>query len=364
MSDASTKTMLRPFIEMAPAPLFLSGFFQSPEQNFYQSQSVEIDLQRDGEDVAVAITDLATGNRYNENSLGSNKEFTPPIFKEVGSINAFQLLTREMGDNPFQTRPFQAKATLRAAMLSSKIQNKIRRSLELQASQVFQLGVVTLVNDAGVAVYTLDFQAKSTHFVTPTAWAAGGATGDPYGDIDSLAQVIRKDGRRTADTLILGTTAQTRFLDNAKIKDILKYDGFYGATGRPQIVPERTGSDGANFLGNITINNYRYALWGYDGRFNHPQTGTSTPFVSDNKVIMLSSKARYDATFGAIPMIAQPEGRALPFLPPRVSNVGGGMDMMVNAWLSPDGQTLSVSVSSRPLLIPTEVDSYGCLTVA
>jgi hypothetical protein len=365
MSDASTKTMLRPFIEKAPATLFLAGFFQSPPENFYASQTVEIDIQRDGEDVAVPVTDLATGNRYNENSVGSNKEFTPPIFKEAGSISAFQLMTREMGDNPFENRAFQAKATLRAGVLSGKILNKLRRALELQASQVFQTGVLTLVNAAGTAVYQLDFLAKGTHFTTPTAWAADGATGDPYTNIDDMAQLIRKDGRRSADTLILGTTAQNRFLANARIKDLLKYDGFYGATGRPQIVPERNGAEGANFLGNITINNYRYALWGYDGRYNHPQTGTSTPFVADNKVIMLSSKARYDATFGAIPMIGQPEGRVLQFLPPRVSmEGGGGLDFMVNGWLEPDGQTLSVSLSSRPLLVPTEVDSFGCMTVA
>ena len=364
MSDASTKTMLRPFIEKAPATHFLAGFFQSPPENFYSSQTVEIDIQRDGEDVAVPVTDLSTGNRYNENSVGSNKEFTPPVFKEVGSISAFQLMTREMGDNPFESRAFQAKATLRAGVLSGKMLNKLRRAIELQASQVFQTGVLTLVDVNGIARYAIDFLAKGTHFVTTTAWAAGGATGDPYGDVDGMAQLIRKDGRRSADTLILGTTAQSRFLDNAKIKDCLKYDGFYGATGRPQIVPERPGVDGANFLGNITINNYRYTLWGYDGRYNHPQTGVSTPFVADNKVIMLSSKARYDATFGAIPMIAPPEGRALPFLPPRVSMESGGLDFMVNGWLDPDGQTLSVSLSSRPLLVPTEVDSFGCLTVA
>lgn len=363
MSDASTKTMLRPFIEMAPAPLFLSGFFQSPPENFYSSQTVEIDLQRDGEDVAVAITDLATGSRFNENTVGSNKEFTPPIFKEVGSISAFQLLTRELGDNPFESRAFQAKAVHRSAMLSAKIQNKLRRALEWQASQIFQTGVLTLVNAAGTAVFSLDFAAKSTHFITTTVWAADGTGGSRVADVDSLAKLIRKDGRRSADTLILGTDAQARFLADPAIKDILKYDGYYGALGRPQIIPDRPGIDGANFLGNITINNYRYALWGYDGRFNHPQTGTSTPFVADNKIIMLSSKARYDATFGAVPMIAQPEGRALPFMPPRVSNGAGGLDMTLNAWLEPDGQTLSLSVASRPLLVPTEIDSFGCLTV-
>lgn len=362
MSDASTKTMLRPFIEKAPAPLFLSGFFQSPPENFYQSQSVEVDIQRDGEDVAVPVTDLSTGNRYNENTLGTNKEFTPPVYKDTGSISAFQLLTREMGDNPFESRAFQARATLRAGVLTGKMLNKLRRALELQASQIFQTGLLTLVNEAGASAFALDFLAKASHFTTPTAWLADGTGGDRVDNIDAVAQLIRKDGRRTADTLILGSNAQKLLVASPAIKELLKADGFYGH--RENLVPERPGSDGANFLGSITINNYRYALWGYDARYNHPQTGVSTPMVGDNKIIMLSSKARYDATFGAIPMIAQPDGRALSFLPPRVSNESGALDFMLNGWLAPDGQTLSVQVSSRPLLVPTEIDSFGCITVA
>jgi hypothetical protein len=360
MSDASTKTMLRPFLEKAPEPQFLSGFFQTPPENFYTSQTVEIDIVRDGEDVAVAITDLATGGRYNANSTGSNKEFTPPVFKEIGSLNGFQLMSREPGDNPYESRPWAAKAMLRIGTLTGKMQGKIRRAIELMCSQIFQTGTVTLVNEAGVAVFTLDFQAKNAHFVTTTPWAVDGATGNPYGDIDTLAQNIRKNGKRSPDTLLLGTTAQERFLANARIKELLKADGFYGQ--RMQLVPERPGADGANFLGAITINNYRYNLWGYDAHYNNSQTGESAPFLGADKVVMLSSKARLDLTFGAVPRIAPPEARAMPFMPSRVS--GGGFDMSPNAWLSPDGETLSVSISSRPLPIPTEIDSFGCLDVA
>jgi hypothetical protein len=353
MSDKTTKKLLRPFIELAPAPMFLSGFFQSPEENFHTSESVEIDIQRDGENVAIAIKDLSTGHRYNDNSQYSNKEFKPPIFKEIVSLNAFQLLSRDPGDNPFAQPGFQGKAILRIARASVKVQNKIRRSIEWMASQVMQTGTLTLTDSAGVAVYQLDFQPKNNHYVTTPVWAAAG--------IDGLAQTIRKNGRRSPDTLILGTTAQELLLASQDIKDRLKADGFYGAG---QLVPQRPGSDGANFLGNLTINNYRYELWGYDGRYVDPQTGESLPYVDAENIIMCAKSARLDLTYGAIPQIAAPDSRALPFLPPRVTDSDGRVDMTLNAWLEPDGQTLSASVASRPLTIPTEIDSFGCLTVA
>ena len=360
MSDASTSTMLRPFVEKAPEPTFLSGFFQTPPENFYDSEFVEIDIQRDGEDVAVAIIDLATGARSNANSQGSNKKFEPPVFKEKGSLNAFQLLSREPGQHPFESRAWVAKALQRVGLLSGKLTGKVRRAIELMCSQVLQTGTVTCVDENGLAVYTLDFQPKNAHFVTTTPWAADGTGGNRVDDIDGMARTIRKNGHRSPDTLLIGNTAQQRLLASADIKELLKADGFYG--GRSGLVPERPGADGAVYLGTITINNYRYALWGYDGRYNHPQTGESEPYIGDDKIIMLSSKARLDLTYGAIPRIAQPDGRALPFMPGRVN--ANGLDMHPNAWLSEEGDTLSVSVASRPLPVPTEIDSFGCLDVA
>ena len=47
--------------------------------------------------------------------------------------------------------------------------------------------------------------------------------------------------------------------------------------------------------------------------------------VGDDRVIMLSSEARLDLTFGAIPSFIPPEERALSFLPPRITSEGRGI---------------------------------------
>jgi len=38
------------------------------------------------------------------------------------------------------------------------------------------------------------------------------------------------------------------------------------------------------------------------------------------------------------------------------------MDMFTNAWVSEDNESISVGVSSRPLLVPTAIDTYGCIS--
>jgi hypothetical protein len=359
MSDGTTKKLLRPFIQLAPAPLFLAGFFQSPPENFHTSETVEIDIQRDGEEVAVAIKSLGAGRQYNENSSYSNKAFTPPIFKEVVALNAFQVISRDPGQMPFSDPGFQAKAMMRAARASAKVQNKIRRACELMASQVLQTGTVTCIDENGLEVAGLDFQPKSTHLKTVNnTWDANG-TVDRFGDLEELAQAIRADGHTSPDVLVFGATAWRLFLKGSGVKDAVSRDGL----GLGQLAPQRRGGTSATFQGYCWIGNYRFEMWTYDGRYTHPQTKVSTPYVANDKIIMLSSGARLDMTFGAIPRFVEPEGRVLPFMPNRVTDSGGSIDMTMGAWLSPDGETLFVSVGARPLAIPTEIDSFGCLDV-
>lgn len=360
MSDNSTKRLLRPFVQMAPAPLFLSGFFQSPPENFHTSEEVEIDIQRDGEDVAVAIQNIGDSGRVNENSTYSNKTFKPPIFKEIGVLGAQNLMKREPGNTPFTDFTYEAIALQRAARLTGKLQNKIRRSIEMMSSQVLQTGQLTLVNQDGVAVYTLNFQPKSSHFApVGTNWAADGSGGDRLEDLAARASLIRQHGHRNPDVVIMGATAWHRFIASDKVRDAFKRDGL----GLGQLAPQRRGAEGATFQGYVWAGSYRFEVWTYNGYYVHPQTGVPTPYVADDKIIMLSSQARLDLTFGAVPLIGDPPRDALRFLPTRVSDGGRGLDMTLNAWFQPDRTGVNLSVACRPLTVPTEIDSFACLDV-
>jgi hypothetical protein len=359
MADGTTKHLLRPFVEMAPAPLFLSGFFVSPPENFHTSETVEIDVQRDGEDVAIAIHDISTGSRHNENSIYSNKEFKPPIFSEEATLQSFLLLGRDPGENPYGDIAHRAKAVLRSARVLSKMTNKIRRAVEWQASQIFQTGQVQLIDGNGNAIYSIDYQPKPSHFVTvQTSWATDGQTGDPIGDITALGAVIRRDGKRIPRALVFGDSAWSRFIANPKVQQAVSRDGI----GLGALAPERRGAESATFQGFLWATHYRYELWTYDGSFTHPQTKEPTPFVGTDRVIMLSD-GRLDLTYGAVPTFASPDQQVLPFLPGRVSNVANGLDYFPHGWIERGGKTLCLSVSSRPLCIPTEIDSFGCLDV-
>lgn len=360
MSGTTTKRMIKAYNQMAAPTLFLSGFFQSPAENFHNSEEVEIDIVRSDEDVSIVIQDLSTGYRMNSEDLYTNKGFKPPIHKEAIGINSFDLIKRMPGQNPFESPDFRANVILRMFAGMTKVERKIRRSIELQSSQVLQTGIVTLSDSAGAALYTLDYKPKATHFPTAgTTWGAGGD--DPVGDISALAEIIRNDGLANPDQLLFGIDAFEEFIKNTDVQ--ARFDNRRMDLGT--ISPMEMRGNGGSFRGIVEIGNYRYDVWTYGGRYKHPQTGVKTQFLDPGKVIVRASSGRLDATFGAIPNIGAALGSTattlLPELPGRVSNAAGGMDLFTNAWLSQDGEQLFGGVGARPLMIPTAIDTFGCL---
>jgi hypothetical protein len=218
MSDASTRRLIDAYIQESQAPMFLGGFFQTPDQNFYNSEKVEIDIIRDEEDVAIAVEDLSSTPRQNENSLYVNKAFTPPIFMEEGTINSFDLIKRQAGDNPFVNPDYATSAYKDSTRLFRKMENKLRRACELMCSQVLTTGTVTCVDGSANQIYTINFAPKSTHFVTsgnrgaaapPTRWATSPA----------CSVVIRNDGREMPTKLVFGGQAWTLFLANTTVQN-------------------------------------------------------------------------------------------------------------------------------------------------
>lgn len=359
MSTTATKVMLAAYEQDAEPSMFLSGQFQSPRRNFHNSEEVEIDIIRSEEDISIAIQDLSTGARLNSEDIYTNKAFKPPIHKEAGPINAHTLIKRMPGQDPFAAVDFQANAIARGVRLGRKLQRKILRAIELQSSQVMTTGIVTLVDENGNGVYSIDYKPKATHFPTSAvAWNNANAT--MLADIESLANVIRGDGLSNPDMLIMGEGSYELFIQDADV--LARFDN-RRVLGNGIVPMERLGNGGI-FRGVIEIGNYKYDIFTYGGRYRDPQTGVSTKYVPDDKVIVRSSMGRMDATFGGIPRIGSPDPRVPAALTSRVSVPDQMLDLQMNAWITQDGETMMVQAGTRPLMIPTAIDTYGCLDTA
>src|SRR5262245_51505 len=110
MSDLSTSRMLQMYMDEAEAPTFFASYFRSPPRNFHTTELVELEIIRHDEEVAVVVQDLSAGGRENVATVYTNKQFKPPIFKEVGDINSFNLMKRAPGQDPFQDPDYATNA--------------------------------------------------------------------------------------------------------------------------------------------------------------------------------------------------------------------------------------------------------------
>lgn len=362
MSDASTTLMIEAYIEQSSAtPLFLSGFFPTTPRSFHDSEHIEEDVRRGEPYLAIPVPSVQSGARKHEASVYTNKKYTPPVYDLEGTISAWSTSKRRPGVDPFQDPNFQDSAMEEAFRLLRELEGMLRRAVEFQASQILQTGVITLRDSSNAVIYNLDFNARPSHFVTTTAWAADGNSGDPFADIDALASELRTHGKLPPTDIAFGRGAWTRFLANAKVKsllDILGLQSFSALAGAP---PARPGN--ASFRGRMTIGYYEYNLWLYDDFYIDPVTLEPTRYIGDNKVILVANGGQRKLTFGSIPMFIPPEARAAQFMPSRMNSVERGFDMTTNIWVTPDGKHLNMSAGTRPLCIPSALDTFGCLTV-
>jgi hypothetical protein len=357
MSGVGTKHMMLAYLQMAPVAGFFANFFTARRDTIYNSETVEIDIEREGEDIAAVLRDCDTGVVLNSFDQFTNKEFTPPKHGEGYVITAGELQKRMPGDHPFEDVNYQANVSSLALKKSSKVEGKIRRSVNLQAAQVLQTGTVDLPGEDGTSGFTLDFKPKATHFPTAgTAWNAVGA--DPIADLLALQTVIKADGKTQPNALVFGSNAWEDFISNEKVLERL--DNRRYELGNIQM-PE--GMDGGTFHGTIAIGAYRYQMWTCEETYKDIATGDVTQYMNTNKCIMMNTEARLDAAYGSVPFVVAPEQRASVFMPPRLESLGkGGFAAWPNAYIAENNKSVKGELYTRPLMIPVAIDTFGCIT--
>ncbi len=349
------KRLIDLYREMREADMFLSGFFGVRPGNISDTEIVAIDVVREDEEIS-PVVNTCEGPTFNVADQFTTKEWTPPSINEAMPFDCREYLKRLAGQTEYEavSTTFQASLVTRLLEGMQKLENKIRRNREWQASQILQTGTLDLVDQDGNVTYQIDYQPKASHFVTAgTAWSAGGA--DPMADVEALADQIRDDSLQDANRLIMGAGAFNAFKQNTIVQNQLDNRRIEVGT----IAPKPSGK-GGKYQGVVDVGNYKFEIWTFNGRGIIPASGTKTLFVGDANCIVLSSEARLDTVFAGVPTAIRPDPRFADILPDRIS-VPTAVDMAPNIYSTPNGKQVILELESRPLLIPTAIDSFGTI---
>lgn len=345
MADAITRKLLAAYkdSDMARPVGFLTSL-TTPV--YHNSEKVAWDVQRSGQLVAPAIA-LGTSN-LTKADLWSAKEESPFYYNQKGNLNAFELLGRDPGETNFADTNFQVKTASKAIALGISNFDTVARSVELQVSQVLTTGTITA---GGV---TVSFSPKAAHFPTVgTAWT--NAASDILGDILSLCKVINTNGKKRPTDIIFSDGDFTSFMNNTAVKAQLD-NRRINISQVESVVPV----GGAYYHGTLSVGAFKLNMWTYDDTYQLTEGGAYKDFIPANKTI-ITARGRINSTFGGIPRVVPKDSR-LAFIPDRFNVPGQFLDMSIFPSVSANGQTLSIEVGTRALVVPVAIDTFGCIT--
>jgi hypothetical protein len=356
---AITVRQLKPYFNNSPAPTFVAGLFPVDEDSFKNSEKVAWDVEREEEDVAVPLPSPDSGSRHNETGDYDDKEVIPPNYSESGSISASSLgKSRQIGKTEYDDPGFLREAGERASRLATKLEKKLRRGMELQGSQILtDVNGISLVDGNGVVMFALNYEAKASHFPNAgTAWGAATLV-QKLGDVSALCNEVRNDGLEDPKRILIGDGSFENLINTDGFKD--RFDARRADFGEFNKL-KTGGTRGAHYRGTLDLESFKVDMWTYSGRYKHPETGLKTKFIGDSKLVVLAD-GRFQTVFGRVFKFNNGQAVPIPQLRRRAKMRKQGLDIFFNNWVEKNGSAVTLELSSRPLLIPIAIDTFGCL---
>jgi hypothetical protein len=338
---------------------FLSSFFKVNSESFTDAKTIEIDLVRSGEEVAPAVRNLSTGAVTIVEDAFNTAEVPFPVYALDRPVNIDQLMERQPNESAYVTEKADWLGKLAKILVRgfTKMTGMIKRSIELQASQVLQTGTIDLTDENGSVVYVLDLKPKASHF--PAAlidWDEEDA--DPVTDITTLADIIRADGLVDVKNLVFDDKSFENFLKNERVQRDLKQDGLRLGALNPRIVGK-----GAKYYGYIHVGSNLFDIWVYSSTYNPFGSKESKKYLKENTVLFLPDYDDLDfrRVFGGIPTI-RPDTTFDQLFGASKVTIEGEYDFRPRVYWDEKGDTYVGEIKSRPLCLPVSIDRFGCLT--
>jgi hypothetical protein len=342
---------------------FLSSFFVTSPDSFTDAETCDLDEVFEGEEIAPTVTDLSTGAVTLVEDKFINKQIPFPVYALRKPAQIAALMNRQPGESAFVTTKVNWLARLANILVRGmgRMTRMIRRSMELQASQVLQSGDIILTDEKGKQTFKLGLSPKASHFPTVTTPWSDVANADPLADIDALADTIRDDGLVDVTTLIFGKDAWINFIKNEWVRENMKKDVLNMGELNPQII-----NKGGKRMGYIDYGSNRYLLFTYNARYNpFGNAEIKNKFIDDNNIILLPDIADLDfrRVFGGIPTVRANTTFDQIFGADK-TQIGEEYDIRPRVWFSEDNETWMGEVKSRPLMLPVSMNRFGCLKTA
>lgn len=321
---------------------FLRSFFTKKTT---VEKEVSIEVMRGTEKIAVDVLRGTQGNR-NTFSKYAEKIFVPPFFNEYFDATELDRYDLLFGQDASSINARTVIGMVDQALEKLNIlKYKIERSYELQCSQVFESGIVTLVNGDSI-----DFKRKAASMVVKDPgdyWSV--ATVDPRVQLQAGCTFLRQTGKAgdgefiaIMGTNVLAAFLNNPFIDNDKIKTVALVD-----LKIPQV-----SAMGGVYHGTVSAGPYKIHLWSYPEYYDDAN-GTSTPYIDNDYYYLLPvNSGKFIMSYAGVPAIIRDTRNAE--FPAFIRSMES--DYYINNYIDPQGKKHVFEILSAGLAIPVSVD--------
>jgi hypothetical protein len=337
---------------------FLTSFFKVGPESFTDVEEVELDIIRNGEEIAPVVTNLSTGAVAIVEDVFTNKKVPFPVYALEAPVGIDQLMARQPGEDAYQDKiDWYGKLARILVRRFSQMTAMIRRSIEVQAAQILQTGTLDLTDEDGKPAWRFNFNPNPEHFrILATPWSSPNA--DIAGDIRSLSDTLRNHGQVDIKNLVMDDYSLEDFLNNERIQRDLKMDGLRLGALNPRIVGK-----GAKHYGHIHIGSNMYDIWVYSATYNPFGSTETKKYLGDHKVLFLPAWEDVDfrRIFGGVPK-GPLDGIFDQVIGGQKITIEGEYDFRTRVYYDVKPNVYTGEVKSRPICMPVSIDRFGCLT--
>lgn len=330
-----TRTMLSMLEQRKPPRSFLLNTFFGRFSTF-TTKHVDIDIFKGKRKLAPFVSPRRQGKLVERIGF-STRSYKPAYVKPKMETEADEFLKRQSDVSIYAANdgPTQ-RAAREVGRQLGEMDDMITRREEWMAAQLLNDGTVDIIGD-GISDQ-LDFQMEASHKITlagTDVWDS--ASSDPYNDLKTWKKKVAQDSGINPTDVIMGSSAEQYFMDNAKIQKLL--DNRRIELG--QIVPKDMG-DGVSYIGRLAGLNLD--LWSYDEWYVDDSTGVEEEMVPAKKIFMGSRGTRNSKLYGAIQDLDVGANAAVPRFP--------------KSWTEKDPSVRFLMVQSAPLVAMLQPDAF------
>lgn len=336
MDIFETRTMMPAIERMAPIHTFLRDTFFKNVATF-PTVKVDVDFKKGNRRLAPFVHPVI-GGKVMEHQGYQTESYSPPLVAPDKVTMASELLNRLPGENIYSQKTPEDRAIERLGLDLAELDETITRREEWMCSQALFTGKIPVVGEGINAI--IDFNFTNKEILSGTSlWS------DPIAYIKEKHAHVQKTGFVNCDVSIMSYDVVAEFINHPKVKDVLDKTKMEYATIAPRQLPS-----GATYIGTINelgLDIYQYNSW-YVDDWTNPESPETLPLVPEGYFGLFSTQANYSIVYAGVEVadekadsISIVEGTRVPI-----------------SWVEKRPARRIVNVSSKPLPVPHEVDSW------